>query len=122
MTVYTYNGSIPTEIPGGVSEADHIAAGWKIAPDKPECPEGKEVVWLNWEWVIRDPKPENNEGHVWKWNHDQMMWLEYELPVRVVEEIPALSSTSIEGLTTTSLSGLTSTSIAALTSTSIPSL
>jgi hypothetical protein len=79
MTVYTYNGSIPTEIPAGVSAEDHIANGWKIAPDKPECPEGKEVIWLNWEWVIRDPKPENNEGYIWKWNHDEMMWKEYEI-------------------------------------------
>ena len=120
MTVYTFNGSIPTEIPGGVSEADHIAAGWKIAPDKPECPEGKEVVWLNWVWVTRDPKPENNEGHIWKWNHDAYQWIEYELPV--VEEIIPSVSTSIESLTTTSLGGLTSTQIAALTSTSISSL
>lgn len=80
MTVYTFNGSIPTEIPAGVSAEDHIVNGWKIAPDKPECPEGKEVVWLNWIWIIRDPKPENNEGYIWKWNHDEMMWKEYEIP------------------------------------------
>lgn len=77
MALYTFNGSIPTEIPGGVSEQDHIAAGWKIAPDKPECPEGKEVIWLNWEWVTRDPKPEDREGYVWKWNHDAYQWIEY---------------------------------------------
>lgn len=118
MTVYTFNGSIPTEIPGGVSEQDYIAQGWKVAPDKPECPEGKEVVWLNWEWVIRDPKPLDREGHVWKWNHDAMSWIEYELPV--VEQIIPSTSTSIESLTTTSLSGLTSTQIDSLSVASMP--
>lgn len=86
MTVYTYNGSIPTEIPAGVSVEDHIANGWKIAPDKPECPEGKEVIWLNWEWVIRDPKPDDREGFVWKWNHDTYQWIEYE--IHIPEVVP----------------------------------
>jgi hypothetical protein len=48
--LYTKNGSIPQETPDD-------AEGWVEAPDKPDCPEGKEVVWLNWEWIIRDPKP-----------------------------------------------------------------
>lgn len=86
MTVYTFNGSIPTEIPAGVSAEDHIAAGWKVASDKPECPEGKEVIWLNWEWVIRDPKPDDRESYVWKWNHDTYQWIEYE--THIPEVVP----------------------------------
>ena len=77
MTVYTYNGSIPTEIPPGVSEEDYVASGWKIAPDKPECPEGKEVVWWSYYWVIRDPKPDDYEGYQWSWNQDNQEWLNH---------------------------------------------
>ena len=70
--LYTKNGSIPQKETDGTS-------GWLEVEDKPECPEGKEVVWLNWQWLIRDPKPENREGYVWKWNHEFMQWLEFSL-------------------------------------------
>ena len=60
--LYTINGSIPQETPDDTG-------GWIETPDKPECPEGKEVVWLNWEWVIRDPKPQETTYSKWKWNH-----------------------------------------------------
>lgn len=128
MTTYTHNGSIPTELPEGVTEEEHLADGWIIAPDKPDCPEGKEVVWLNWEWVIRDPKPEDIEGFQWNWDHGNMDWV--ELPY-VQNGIAALESTQVPALGTTQISGLdistqtailTSTQLAALTSTQISGL
>ena len=77
MTLYTYKGSIPTEIPAGVSEEEHLANGWNIAPNKPECPEGKEVVWWSYFWVTRDPKPDDSEGYQWSWNQDNQEWLNH---------------------------------------------
>ena len=118
MTTYTYNGSIPTEIPAGVSEQDHISNGWKVAPDKPECPEGKEVVWWSYFWVTRDPQPADEPGFIYSWNQDNQEWIKYPIPVP--EEI-LISNTVISNVST-QLSGLTSTSLSALTSTSIPSL
>ena len=68
--LYTKNGSIPQEETDGTD-------GWIQAPDKPtEIPEGKELVWLNWEWVIRDPKPVDREGYQWNWNHADKEWVE----------------------------------------------
>lgn len=106
--LYTKNGSIPKPETDGTE-------GWIEVPDMPECPEGKEVVWLNWEWVIRDPKPVDQEGCRWKWNHDQMQWVEYQLPQTIVLEqtvsinsaqVDALSSTDIVSLTSEQISGL----------------
>ena len=127
MTTYTYNGSIPTELPKGVTEEDHLAAGWIVAPDKPACPEGKEVVWLNWEWVIRDPKPEDTEGFQWNWDHGNMDWVELpyalnQIPALESTQITALGSTQIIGLTVTQSLGLMSTQIAGLTSTQLGAL
>ena len=119
MTTYTHNGSIPTELPEGVTEEDHLADGWIVAPDKPSCPEGKEVVWLNWEWVIRDPKPEDIEGFQWNWDHGNMDWV--ELPY-VQNSAPSLESTQIPELGTTQIAGLISTQVASLTSTQIAAL
>ena len=104
--MYTKNGSIPKPETDGTE-------GWIEAPMPPDCPEGKEVVWLNWEWVIRDPKPVDREGYRWKWNHDQMQWIEYALPttIETVEvissyQIAALSSTDVIALTSEQISGL----------------
>lgn len=62
--------------------------GWILVPDPPLVPEGKEIVWLNWEWVVRDPKPENREGYVWKFIHAEFKsnsesngWVEFTLPI-----------------------------------------
>lgn len=66
--LYTKNGSIPQEATDGTE-------GWIEVSDKPECPEGKEVVWLNWEWIIRDPKPKETTYSKWKWNHDNKEWV-----------------------------------------------
>ncbi len=72
--LYTKNGSIPKPETDGTE-------GWVEVEMPPEAPEGKEVVWLNWQWVIRDPKPVDREGYRWKWNHDQMQWIEYSCRV-----------------------------------------
>ena len=75
MTYYTKNGSIPTQNPDGTG-------GWVEAPAPPmDVPEGKELVWLNWEWIIRDPKPADRDGYQWNWAHEPRTWVEYALPV-----------------------------------------
>ena len=84
---YTFNGSIPSE--------PEDTRGWIKVSAAPPCPEGKEVVWLNWNWVVRDPKPENNEGNVWKRNHDQMTWVEYQINNSVVDTITIDSSNGV---------------------------
>ena len=69
---WTKNGSIPTTTPDN-------KRGWVEAPAPPtEIPEGKELVWLNWEWVIRDPKPQDRPGYQWNWQHDTKSWVEGE--------------------------------------------
>lgn len=91
--LYTKLGSIPKPETDGTD-------GWIPAPDKPECPEGKQVVWLNWEWVVRDPKPQDREGYQWNWNHSEMAWV--ELPWGLVET----PETPVESLTTEQLANL----------------
>lgn len=96
--LYTKNGSIPKHETDGTE-------GWIDAPYPPECPDGKEVVWLNWRWLIRDPKPVDREGYRWKWNDDAGEWIEYSLPnfietIISTDQIAALTSDSISALTT----------------------
>lgn len=67
--MYTKNGSIPKPETDGTE-------GWLEVPNPPEVPDGKELVWLNWEWVVRDPKPTDNPGFQWNWNHSEMAWVE----------------------------------------------
>ena len=71
LTMYwTKNGSIPSQETDGTE-------GWQQAPAPPtEVPEGKELVWLNWEWIIRDPKPADRAGYQWNWQHDTRSWVE----------------------------------------------
>jgi hypothetical protein len=67
---WTKNGSIPSQETDGTE-------GWKQAPSPPaEIPAGKELVWLNWEWIIRDPKPQDRDGYQWNWQHDTRSWVE----------------------------------------------
>jgi hypothetical protein len=67
---WTKNGSIPSQTTDGTE-------GWQQAPAPPtEIPEGKELVWLNWEWIIRDPKPADRAGWQWNWQHDTRSWVE----------------------------------------------
>jgi len=73
--LYSKNGSIPYPYTDGTE-------GWIEVPDKPEAPEGKEVIW--WYppgWVIRDPQPADEEGYKWSWSQSTEEWVRYELPV-----------------------------------------
>jgi len=72
--LYSKNGSIPYPYTDGTD-------GWIEVPDKPETPEGKEVVW--WYppgWVIRDPRPEKREGYEWSWSQSTEQWMEHSIP------------------------------------------
>jgi hypothetical protein len=80
----------------------------------PEAPEGKEVVWLNWQWVVRDPKPIDREGYRWKWNHDQMQWIEYQMVNVVIEPQEVIASTDIQALSSADVIALTSEQISGL--------
>ena len=71
MTLYSFKGHYPVE------QIDNNK-GWYEVPAKPEAPEGKQVAWLNGEWVVRDPKPEDRPGFQWNWNHGEMAWVECE--------------------------------------------
>jgi hypothetical protein len=96
---YTKNGSIPQHVTDGTD-------GWLEVPDKPEAPEGKEVVW--WYppgWVVRDPMPETRDGYVWKWSQSLEQWTEYVLP-SYEETVAQLSTEQISNLTTDGISGL----------------
>ena len=110
--MWTKNGSIPKPETDGTE-------GWIEVADKPECPEGKEVVWLNWAWVVRDPKPDDRDGYRWKWNHDAMQWIEYALPETVetvaVAPVKALTSAELSALYSCDFSALTSTELASMT-------
>lgn len=107
MPLFTKNGSIPSEQTDGTE-------GWIPAPDKPDCPEGKEVVWLNWEWNVRDPRPVDRRGYQWNWVHDSKSWVESLFPEPVVSEAVE-EAPVIEALTTEQLSALSTTQISSLT-------
>ena len=88
MKYWTKYGSVPTTETDGTE-------GWQPTPSPPtEIPEGKNLVWLNWEWIIRDPKPQDRAGYQWNWNHADKAWVEsawqttIELPM--IDEIPAM--------------------------------
>jgi hypothetical protein len=99
MQYWTKNGSIPSTETDGTE-------GWQQAPAPPaEVPADKELVWLNWEWIIRDPKPQDRAGWQWNWNHADKAWVESqwqnssdalpELPV-----LPELTTSQISNFTT----------------------
>lgn len=70
MQYWTKNGSIPSTETDGTE-------GWQQAPSPPtDIPDGKELVWLNWEWIIRDPKPQDRAGWQWNWQHESRTWVE----------------------------------------------
>lgn len=103
--LYSKNGSIPYPQTDGTE-------GWVEVPDKPEAPEGKEVVW--WfppGWIIRDPKPVK-EGFGYSWSQSEEKWTEYALPQ--VEEAVVLETQAPIGLTSESLPAMTSADISAL--------
>lgn len=72
MPYFSKNGSIPK------TSIDNTP-GWVLVPNPPIVPDGKQLVWLNWEWIIRDPKPADREGYQHNWNHDLKQWIEYPL-------------------------------------------
>jgi hypothetical protein len=83
LTMYwTKNGSIPSQETDGTE-------GWQPAPEPPtDVPDGKELVWLNWEWIIRDPKPQDRAGYQWNWNHADRTWVESAWQTALVEPPP----------------------------------
>jgi hypothetical protein len=87
MQYWTKNGSIPKIETDGTE-------GWQQAPAPPtDVPAGKELVWLNWEWIIRDPKPADRAGYQWNWQHEGKMWVESSwqtLPETLPETLPVL--------------------------------
>ena len=81
---WTKNGSIPSQETDGTE-------GWQQAPAPPtEIPDGKELVWLNWEWIIRDPKPQDRAGYQWNWNHGDKAWVECAYPATAVETVETI--------------------------------
>lgn len=82
MQFWTKNGSIPrTETDG--------TEGWKLAPAPPQdVPAGKELLWLNLEWIVRDPKPADRDGYQWNWQHSTRSWVESVwIPIKFAEPI-----------------------------------
>lgn len=106
MPLFTKNGSIPKPQTDGTD-------GWVLVPEKPECPDGKEVVWLNWEWIVRDPKPADTEGFQWNWNHAEKAWIECALAgqAQPAPELQPLTSEQLSALSTTQISTMTTAQI-----------
>jgi hypothetical protein len=107
--LYTKNGSIPKPETDGTE-------GWIEVEMPPEAPEGKEVVWLNWQWVVRDPKPVDREGYRWKWNHDGYQWIEYQMANVVIDtqELISIDSTQLQAMSSADVIALTSEQISGL--------
>lgn len=71
--LYSKNGSYPYSFTDGTD-------GWIEVENKPEAPEGKEVIW--WfppGWVIRDLQPEQIEGFGCSWSQSEEKWISYPL-------------------------------------------
>ena len=80
MPLFSKSGSIPKPQTDGTD-------GWVLVPDPPTVPEGKELVWLNWEWVVRDPIPQEVLNFKWKFIHSEFKsnltsngWMLCEIP------------------------------------------
>jgi hypothetical protein len=95
MQLWTKNGSIPYPDTDGTE-------GWQPAPDKPEVPEGKELVWIAPEWVVRDPEPANREGYQWAYFLDKG-WVELSLFEGVIDTPSALTTEPLSTLATTQI-------------------
>jgi len=100
MQYWTKNGSIPSTETDGTE-------GWQQAPGPPaEVPADKEVVWLNWEWIIRDPKPADRAGWQWNWQHESRTWVEsawQTVGLLPVIEVETLATQQVTNLTTAQL-------------------
>jgi hypothetical protein len=98
MQYWTKNGSIPSTETDGTE-------GWQQAPSPPtDIPDGKELVWLNWEWIVRDPKPQDRAGWQWNWQHEGKTWVESAWQTSPLE---AIHTTIPETLTTDQIINLT---------------
>ena len=103
MQYWTKNGSIPSTETDGTE-------GWQPAPEPPiDVPADKELVWLNWEWIIRDPKPADRVGYQWNWQHESRTWVESawqtELqPIEAIELPEIVVTTQLSGFTTSQIS------------------
>lgn len=79
MPYFSKNGSIPKP------QIDDTP-GWVLVPPPPSVPEGKQLVWLNWEWVVRDFMPTTvKDGYQWNWIHDIRQWVEYPIEFKESE-------------------------------------
>jgi hypothetical protein len=103
---WTKNGSIPSHETDGTE-------GWQPAPSPPtDIPEGKELVWLNWEWIIRDPKPADRAGYQWNWQHDTRSWVEGSWgTVDVVEVIQPLTTIDVTFFSSSQVANLTTSQV-----------
>jgi hypothetical protein len=103
MQYWTKNGSIPSTETDGTE-------GWQQAPSPPtDVPNGKELVWLNWEWLIRDPKPADRAGWQWNWQHEGKTWVESAWGnVEVVEVVQPLQ---VESFATDQIVNLTTSQV-----------
>jgi hypothetical protein len=106
MQYWTKNGSIPSQETDGTE-------GWQQAPSPPtDIPEGKELVWLNWEWIIRDPKPADRAGYQWNWQHDTRSWVEGSWgTVEVVEPIQPLTTIDVTFFSSSQVANLTTSQV-----------
>jgi hypothetical protein len=103
MQYWTKNGSIPSTETDGTE-------GWQPASEPPaEVPDDKELVWLNWEWIIRDPKPQDRAGWQWNWQHESRTWVESawqtspEALQETLPELPVLTELPVSNLTTSQM-------------------
>jgi hypothetical protein len=70
MPLYSFKGHYPVE------QIDNNK-GWYEVPDKPVAPENKQVSWINGEWIVREPKPEDRQGWQWNWDNEKLNWVEF---------------------------------------------
>jgi len=91
MPLYSFKGHYPVE------QIDNNK-GWYEVPDKPVAPEGKEVAWVNAEWVVRDPKPQDRAGYQWNWSHNDMAWVECEYSATADETTEPETNEIVTGL------------------------
>lgn len=80
MPLYSKNGGIPKPQIDGTN-------GWVQVLDPPEVPDGMELVWWSYEWVVRPPKPEDRDGYQWNWNHIERQWVESSYATTSIESI-----------------------------------
>jgi hypothetical protein len=103
MQYWTKNGSIPSTETDGTE-------GWQQAPSPPtDIPDGKELVWLNWEWLIRDPKPADRAGWQWNWQHEGKTWV--ESPWGNVEVVEVVQPLQVESFATDQIVNLTTSQV-----------